>query len=89
MRLILFGLIAFVLFSEAIAGREEVPATLFVQLPHVRLLTGVFGVGFVDQMHEKEHIVGKVVLAHCVNFKAVRHLVKVLFAYSTYETIRL
>jgi hypothetical protein len=31
-------------------------------------------------MHEKEHVVGEVVLAHSVQLEAVRYLVKVVLA---------
>lgn len=37
-----------VLFPEAVTNREEVPASLLVHVPHVRFLTGVLGVRFVD-----------------------------------------
>ncbi len=44
----------FVLLTEAISDGEEVPTTLLVHIPDVGLLTGVFRVRFVDQMHQEE-----------------------------------
>jgi len=44
----------FVLLSEAVTDREEVPASLLVHVPHVRLLTRVLRVRFVDQVHQEE-----------------------------------
>lgn len=38
----------FVLFPEAVADREEVPAPLLVHVPYVRLLTRVLCLVFVD-----------------------------------------
>ena len=48
-------------------------------------LASVFGIGLINQMHNKEHVIGEVVLFHCVNFKAVRTLVKILFANAANE----
>jgi len=41
----------FVLFAETVSHWEEVPTPLLVHVPHVRFLTGIFCVRFVDQMH--------------------------------------
>lgn len=43
-----------VLFPEAVPDWEEVPAALLVELPHVRLLARVLGVGLVDQVHQEK-----------------------------------
>lgn len=37
-----------ILFPEAVTNREEVPASLLVHVPHVRFLTGVLRVRFID-----------------------------------------
>lgn len=37
-----------VLLAEAITDREEIPTPLLIHVPHVRFLTGVFGVWFID-----------------------------------------
>lgn len=44
----------FILFTEAISDREEVPTTLLVHVPYIGLLTSIFRVWFVNQMHQKE-----------------------------------
>ncbi len=36
-------------------------------------------------MHKKKHVVGEVMLAHCVQLEAVRYLVEVVFANATNE----
>jgi len=38
----------FILFTETISHREEVPTPLLVHVPHVRFLSGIFRVRFVD-----------------------------------------
>lgn len=43
-----------VLLPETVANREEVPASLLVELPHVCLLTRVLGIRFIDKMHQEE-----------------------------------
>lgn len=43
-----------VLFPEAVPDWEEVPAALLVELPHVRLLARVLGVGLVNQVHQEK-----------------------------------
>ena len=52
-------------------------------------LSSVFGHGLVDQMHEKEHVVGEIVLTHRVYLEAVRGLVKVVVANVAYKASRL
>ena len=44
----------FVLFAETVSDGEEVPTTLLVHVPYIGLLTSVFRVRFVDQMHQEE-----------------------------------
>jgi len=78
-----------VLFSEAIANREEVPTPLLVHFPHIRFLTRVFGIGFVDEMHEEEEVVGEVVFLHGVGFESVGVFVEVVGADAADEALRL
>lgn len=40
-------------------------------------------------MHQKEHVVGKVMLLLNVCIKPMRNFIKVIFPYATYEAIRL
>lgn len=47
-----------ILLPEAVTGREEVPASLLVHLPHVRLLSCMFCFIFIDEIHQEEHVVG-------------------------------
>lgn len=42
------------LLDEAVPYREEVPAALLVELPHVGLLARVLCVRLVDQVHDEE-----------------------------------
>jgi len=44
----------FVLLTETVTNREEIPATLLVHIPHVRFLACILCVRFIDQMHEEE-----------------------------------
>ena len=44
----------FVLFSETISSREEIPTPFFVHLPDIGLLTGVLSLILVDQVHQEE-----------------------------------
>lgn len=41
----------FVLFTETVSYREEVPTPLLIHVPDVRFLAGIFRVRFIDQMH--------------------------------------
>jgi hypothetical protein len=42
------------LFSKAIPNRKEVPASLLVHIPDIRLLTRVLCVVLIDQVHDKK-----------------------------------
>lgn len=44
----------FILFAEAVTNGEEVPTSLLVHVPHVRFLTCVFCIWFIDQVHQEE-----------------------------------
>ena len=46
----------FVLFAEAVSNWEEIPATLLIHIPDIRLLTRVLCIGFVNQMHQEEPV---------------------------------
>merc|ERR1711997_1380389 len=50
-----------VLFPEAVACREEVPAPPLVHVPHVGLLPRVVALVLVDEVHQEEQVVGEVV----------------------------
>ena len=62
-----------VLFPEAVASREEVPAPPLVHVPHVGLLPGVVALVLVDEVHQEEEVVGQVVLLLDVGVEAVRN----------------
>lgn len=55
----------------------------------LKYLAGVLALVLIDQMHQEEHVVGKVVLLHRVYLKSVWHLVKEVYADATDEAGRL
>ena len=76
-----------VLFPEAVACREEVPAPPLVHVPHVGLLARVVALVLVDEVHQEEEVVGQVVLLLHVSLEAVRDLVQVVLADAADEAV--
>lgn len=52
----------FILFAKAVACWEEIPTPFLVHLPDIGFLTRVLCFIFINQIHQKEQVVGQVVL---------------------------
>jgi hypothetical protein len=50
------------LFSKAVSHWEKVPASLLIHIPNVCLLTGIFRIGLIDQVHQEEHVICEIML---------------------------
>lgn len=79
----------FILFPETVTNWEEVPATLLVHVPNKRFLTSVFCVGFVDQMHQEEHVIGQIVFLRHMGIEPMWHFVEIVLANTTNKAIGL
>ena len=58
-----------------------------IHIPHIGFLTGVVVFILVDEVHQEEEVVGKVVLLLYVDVETVGYAVKIVFAYTAYETV--
>ena len=58
-----------------------------IHIPHIGFLTGVVVFILVDEVHQEEEVVGKVMLLLYMDVETVWYTVEIVFAYTAYETV--
>ncbi|KZC04422.1 hypothetical protein WN55_02785 [Dufourea novaeangliae] len=85
LRLFLYCL---VLLAEAVTDREEVPTPLLVHVPHVRFLTGVFGVWYLQMVISDQHSERNDRMKSSHEPHNVCHVIEILRDFDVFQSVR-